>query len=147
MQSTSRAPELSATLSRLSCWIMLTRSLSASRDTRLAAVRSLASALRKLRAPRRADSSRPLENFHDAPVLQLRQRASLGDPDPVALARVVGLVVRVEVIRALHGLAVAAVTHAVDHGHHDRLVHLGGDHETLPHLAAGGSWLLGGLVG
>src|SRR6476646_4071117 len=97
MQSTSRAPELSATLSRLSCWIMLTRSLSASRETRLAAVRSLASALRKLRAPRRADSSRPLEDFHDPPVLQLRQRTGLRDAHAVALAGVVGLVVGIEV--------------------------------------------------
>src|SRR5712692_8792653 len=147
MHSTSRAPELSATFSRLSCWIMLLRSLSASRDTRLAAVRSRASALRKLRAPRDDDSSRSFQDFDDAPVLQLRQRTGLGDPHPVALAGVVALVVGIEVAGLLQRLAVAAVTDAVDHRDHHGLVHLGGDHDPLPDLAPGGALLLRGLFG
>src|SRR6266511_560507 len=87
MHSTSRAPELSATLSRLSCWITLSRSLAANRDTRLAGARSLASALCSLPFVRRA-SSRPLQHFDDAPPLQMRQRTGLRDPDAVDSPRV-----------------------------------------------------------
>src|SRR5262249_4780432 len=101
MHSTSRAPELSATLSRLSCWIM---------------------------------SARPLQDFHDAPALQLRERTRLGQAHPVALTGVVRLVVRVEVARLLHGLAVARVPDPVDDRDDHRLVHLRGDHEPFPDL-------------
>src|SRR5436190_4148929 len=107
MQSTSRAPELSATRSRLSCWII------GLFDSR---------------------SSRPFEHFDDPPVLQLRPWTSLGQPDAVALVRVVGLVVRVEMTRALHRLAVTRVSYAVDHRDDDRLVHLRGHHDPLADL-------------
>src|SRR5262245_18311971 len=119
MHRTSRAPELSATLRRLSCWFMR-----GSRSSRV--------------------SAGALEHFDDAPVLELRQGTGLGDAHAVALAGVVLLIVRVQVARALHRLAVAAVTHAVDDRDDDGLVHLGGHDDALAHLAARRS--LGGLL-
>src|SRR5579862_7703615 len=98
MHSTSRAPELSATRKRDSCWITTTTFA--------------------------GDSSCTLENFDHSPPLQLRKRARLAHADPVTLAHVVRLVVRVEVLRALHRLLVAAVPHPVDDRDHDGLVHL-----------------------
>src|ERR1700690_3570395 len=98
MHSTSRAPELSATRRRDSCWITATTFA--------------------------AGSSCTLEHFYDPPALQLRQRTGLAHPHPVTLTHVVGLVVRVQVLRALHRLLVAAVAHAVDDRDDHRLVHL-----------------------
>src|SRR5262245_35591537 len=113
MHKTSRAPELSATLSRLSCWII--------------------------------SSPRPFEHFDHSPALLLRQRPGLADPNAVALAGVVRLVVCVEALRALQRLAVATVLHAVDDCDDHRLVHLRRDHEPFPHLARVGT-PLGALV-
>src|SRR4051794_37388759 len=104
MQSTVLAPELSATLRRLSCWIIA--------------------------------SPGPFENFDDPPPLQLRSGTRLLDAHPVAFAEVVHLVVGVELRGALERLLVAAVAHAVDDGHHHRLVHLGGDDRALADFAA-----------
>src|SRR5262249_41610908 len=109
MHSTSRAPELSATRSRLSCWII-----------------GLFDSF--------ACSSRSFEHLDDAPVLQLRQGAGFGQADTIALVRVVGLVVRVQVTRALHRLAVTRVAHAVDDRDDDCLVHLGGNHDPFADL-------------
>src|SRR5690606_31623701 len=53
----------------------------------------------------------------------------------VAHVEVVGLVVHVELGRALHRLRVAAVPNAVDRGDHRGLVHARGDDEALTHLA------------
>src|SRR5687768_3824809 len=101
MQRTSRAPELSATLSRLSCWIIY-----------FPVARSL----------------RPLEDFDDPPALLAGEGARLRHPHAVTLPDVVGLVVGVQARRALEGLPVPAVPDAVDHRDHDGLVHLGGQH-------------------
>src|SRR5438477_3528967 len=106
MHSTSRAPELSATRRRDSCWIT------------------------------EAPSSGPLQHFHDAPTLQLRHRTGLAHAHPVAFTHVVRFVVRVEVLRALHGLLVAPVTHAVDDRDHHGLVHLDLYRDAFTHLAA-----------
>src|SRR5476649_75910 len=107
MHSTSRAPELSATLSRDSCWIM-----------RLS-----------LRLPG------PLEHFDDPPPLLARHRSRLLDANSVALANLVRLVVRVQPVRPLQRLAVARVTDAVDDADDHRLLHLRGDDDALTHLA------------
>src|SRR5437868_6322724 len=109
MQSTSLAPELSATFRRLSCWIMclLVRPLSG-----------------------------PFEDLDDAPALLAREGTGLRDPDPIALAGVVGLVVGVELAGLLHRLAVAPVLHAVHDRDHRGFVHLRGDHDALAYLAA-----------
>src|SRR3954471_22883761 len=106
MHSTSRAPELSATLSRVSCWIISSPGLAG-----------------------------PLEHFDDPPTLLARQRPGLLDAHAVALAHLVRLVVRIEPVRALEGLAVARVAHAVDDADDDGLVHLRRDDDALPHLA------------
>ena len=45
------------------------------------------------------------------------------------------LVVDVETLGALHGLAVARVAHPLDDGDDDGGLHLVGDHEALAHLA------------
>src|SRR4029077_8400313 len=111
MHSTSRAPELSATRRRDSCWITF------------------------------APSPGPLEDFDDPPALQLRERTGLAHAHTVALAHVVGLIVGVEVLRALHRLLGAPVTHAVDDRDHARLVHLDLHRDALTHLAAVGSRL------
>src|ERR1700742_239464 len=107
MHSTSRAPELSATLSRVSCWIIW--------------------------VPRRLP--RPLEHFDDPPALVARQRPGLLDAHAVALAHFVRLVVRVEPVRALEGLAVARVAHSVDDADDNRLVHLRRDDDAFSDLA------------
>src|SRR4051812_29553518 len=113
MHNTSRAPELSATLSRDSCWIT------------------------------GAPSSSPLEHFDDAPALQLRHRARFAHADPVPFAHVVGLVVGVEVLRALDRLLIAAVPDPVDDRDDNRLVHLDLDRDALTDLAAVRSGLRG----
>src|SRR3954447_25117468 len=76
MQSTSLAPELSATRRRGSCWIIGT-------------------------------SLRALQDFDDAPVLQLGQRTGLADAHPVTDLGLVGLVVGVDALGPLHRLGVA----------------------------------------
>src|SRR5262249_17567484 len=120
MQSTSRAPELSATLSRLSCWIMVSW------------------------APLLPGA---LEDLDHTPVLLPRDRARLREAHAIAFACVVRLVVRVQVVRALHRLAVAGVPNGVDDRDHDRLVHLGGDHRALADLAPGARGCVRGVVG
>src|SRR4051794_18185642 len=107
MHSTSRAPELSATRSRVSCWIMPW----------------------SLRLPG------PLEHFDHTPPLLARHGSSLLDAHAVALANLVALVVRVQPVGALERLAVARVTHAVDDADDDGLLHLRRDDDALAHLA------------
>src|SRR4051794_19640836 len=106
MHSTSRAPELSATRSRAFCWIT------------------------------EPPSPAPPHPFHAAPALQLRHRPRLAHAHPVAFAHVVGFVVRVQVLRALDGLLVPPVTHAVDDRDHHGLVHLDLHRDAFTHLAA-----------
>src|SRR5712692_3808866 len=111
MHRTSRAPELSATLSRLSCWINTV---------------SLARSLCSLRHNLKPSSLGSFEYFHYPPALEFRDRAGISDADAVALARIVGLVVRVQLAGPLQRLAVPAVAHAVDDRNEDGLVHLRG---------------------
>src|SRR6476619_6734515 len=107
MHSTSRAPELSATLSRVSCWIIC--------------------------SPCRLPG--PLEHFDHAPALLARHGPDLLDAHAVAFTDFVRLVVRVQPVGALQGLAVVRVTHAVDDAHDHGLLHLGGDDDPFTHLA------------
>src|SRR5215211_2739593 len=96
MQSSSRAPVLSATLSLDSCWIT-------------------------------GSSPGLLHDLGEAPVLRLREGPRLDDPDDVARARLVPLVVRVELHGAPDDLLVLRVQ--LDHVDldDDRLVALVGD--------------------
>src|SRR5690606_23997687 len=93
-----------------------------------------------------AGSSCPLQDLHEAPALQLRQRAGLLDPDAVADLGLVRLVVDVELLRPHHGLLVERVRLAGGHRDDRRLVHAGGGDDALPHLAGVGP-SGGGLVG
>src|SRR5262245_46273841 len=104
MQSSSRAPELSATFSRDSCWII---------SLYLAGF---------------------LDDVDQAPALGLRQGAGLDDADDVALAGLVALVVRVQPARAADDLLVGPVPAGDFDPHRDRLVALVGDDDALAHL-------------
>src|SRR6476620_6008731 len=102
MQRISRAPELSATLSLDSCWII---------------------ALPRL-----------LHYVDQAPALGLGERPRLDDPNHVALAGLVALVVRVQLGRAAHDLLVSAVTAGDVDADRDRFVALAGDDDPLTDL-------------
>src|ERR1700749_4482863 len=102
MQSSSRAPELSATLSRDSCWIICLPRL--------------------------------LDDVDQTPTLGLRKRAGLDDPDHVALAGLVALVVRVQRARAADDLLVGRMTAGEVDADGDRLVAFVGDDDALADL-------------
>src|SRR3979411_516945 len=110
MVSSSFAPLLSATLSRLSCWIT---------------------------GPflERQRSSGFLHHLDHAPALVLGDRPGLHDAHQIADPALVGLVVRLEVLAALHDLLVERVTATVGHLDHHRLVHLVRDHAPGAYLA------------
>src|SRR3954469_15285422 len=118
MQSTSLAPLLSATRSRVSCWIIRLAPASLADDPKAGSLSHLFA--------RCARSPCTLQDLEEAPALGLRQRPGLLDANAIALAGVVLLVVDVQLLGALQGLAVQRVAHAVDNLHHDGLVHLGG---------------------
>src|SRR5690606_19448583 len=101
MHSTSLAPLLSATRRRVSCWIIGAPLLG------------------------------PLEDLGQTPALVLGQRAGLHDPDAIALAGVVGLVVAEVALRARHDLAVAGMAAAGLDLDDDGLVHLRGGDDAL----------------
>src|SRR5262249_16692676 len=110
MQSSSRAPVLSATRRRDSCWITRPRL-------------SLARA-----------SLGHLDDLGEPPGLCPRQRPRLDDADDVAHVRLVALVVRVELLRPADHLLVARVhLHRLD-TNDDRLVHRARDDDTAPLL-------------
>src|SRR5918996_3323605 len=98
MQSSSRAPVLSATRSLDSCWI-------------------------NGHLPCRPSSLRGLHDLGEAPVLRLRKRSRLDDADDVPDLRLVLLVVRVELRRAPDHLLVARVELDRVDLDDDRLVH------------------------
>src|ERR1017187_6156949 len=81
IQRPSRAPELSAMRRRLSCWTTS------------------------------APLSRPLEHLLDPPTLQLGQGAGLGEAYTVADPHVVGFVMGVQALRALHGLGITGMAY------------------------------------
>src|SRR5437868_2818756 len=106
MQSSVRAPVLSATRTRVSCWIIAPSLL------------------------------RDLEHLGEAPVLALRQRPRLDDAHRVADLRLVALVVGVELRRAPDDLLVARMRlHRVD-ADDDRLLRRVGDDDAPALLAA-----------
>src|SRR4029077_19292371 len=95
MQSTSLAPELSATRNRDSCWITVPPAV-------------------------HGGSLGALQDFDAPPALQLRHRPDLGETHPVAHPQVIVLVVRVEPFGPLHRFGVPGVTDPFDDGHHRR---------------------------
>src|SRR4051794_30721592 len=103
MQRISRAPVLSATRKRDSCWITDGLLPCGSPDTR-----------------GRWSSFGYLHNLGQAPVLRLRQRSRFDNPDDVADLRLVLLVVGVEPRRAADDLLVLRMRlHGID-AHDDR---------------------------
>src|SRR5918995_855866 len=107
MQSSSRAPLLSAPRTRVSCWITSD-----------------------------PGSLGLLDDLRQTPALRLRERARLDDQDEVADVRPVALVVRVELRGAPDDLLVPRVgLHRVD-ADDDRLVHRGRDDHAAALLAA-----------
>src|SRR5438270_6200142 len=76
-----------------------------------------------------------LHDFDHAPALLLGKRSRLHDPDQVADAADVLLVVRLETHPALDGLLVKGVLGEVGDLHDDRLLHLVRDHVPGPRLA------------
>src|SRR5919108_5443049 len=106
MQRISRAPVLSATRRRDSCWITYGPSLC------------------------------DLKHLGEAPLLRLRERAGLDDADDVAHLRLVALVVGVELRRTADDLLVARVRLDRVDLDDDRLVHRARDHDAAALLAA-----------
>src|SRR3954464_13666067 len=106
MQSSSRAPVLSATRTRVSCWIMP------------------------------PDLSGLLQHLDEAPVLRLGQRARLDDAHGVPHARGVRLVARVELRRPADDLLLLPVPLDRPVHDDDRLVHRRGDDDAAALLAA-----------
>src|SRR3972149_4391430 len=112
MQRSSRAPVLSATFRRLSCWIT---------D----------------HAPRRSPALLcDLKDLGEAPALLFRDRGSLDETDGVADLGLVALIVRMELRRAAHDLLVSRVRlHDIDLDD-DRLVRSTRDDGALAFLTA-----------
>src|SRR5688572_33319283 len=105
MTSARLAPELSATRTMVSDWIMAQLLTSA------------------------------VDDLDHAPPLVLRQRARLHDAHRVAGLRVVLLVVRFHLRGARYHLAVAGVREAPLEANHDGLLHLVANYDTQAHLA------------
>src|SRR5690348_10956845 len=106
MQRSSRAPVLSATLRRLSCWITASPALAGH-----------------------------LEHLVEAPALGRRERPGLDDLHHVADLRLVLLVVRVELLRAADHLLVLRVRLDRLDADDDRLVHRRRHDDAAAHLA------------
>src|SRR5438105_14873635 len=156
MQRSSRAPVLSATRRRDSCWITephhLCRSCPMGTQAGGWQGRRARSYLERTGATEDAASHRParpsgcelcgwrgsLGRFHhlgEAPVLRLRERARLDDPDDVPHLRLVLLVVRVELRRPADDLLVARVRLDRVDLDDDRLVHRARDDDAAPLLS------------
>src|SRR5215212_6742250 len=116
MQRISRAPVLSATRKRDSCWITDGLLPYGPRGTR--------------------SSFGYLDNLGQAPVLRLGQRSGLDDPDDISHLGLILLVVGVEPGRAADDLLVLRMRlHRID-AHDDGLVHRARDDNTPTLLAA-----------
>src|SRR3954467_15157755 len=147
MHRISRAPVLSATRSRVSCWItsvsyvsQFSERLEAWRNGGPPSVRGRPEAGWLDGAPGRAARRTSLglfEDLHDPPPLGGGQRTGLHHQHAVADAARVLLVVHLELAGATQHLAVDGVLDAVLDLDDDGLVHLVTDHETLAHLALG----------
>src|SRR2546421_10251642 len=118
MHRISRAPVLSATRSRVSCWI-----------TSISYVCQFSGLCRSLAE----QSLGPFEDLHDAPPLGGRQRTSLHQQHPVADAALL-LVVRLQLAGTAHHLAVQRMLHLVLDRDDDGLLHLVADHVALTDL-------------
>src|SRR5438874_4299077 len=121
MHSSSLAPLLSATLRRVSCWIIGNK------------LPQRPGGLRKIEDV--VGSFRFLHDLYDAPALLLRDRPRLDDPDQVAHAALVLLVVSLESDALLHRLLVEGMSLQQGHLDDDCLVHLVRDHIAGPDLA------------
>src|SRR5215470_8819931 len=117
MHSSSRAPLLSATLSRVSCWIIRQAP--------------------EVRRSRSVDepSAGLLHDLDHPPALVPRQRPDLHDPDQVADRALVALVVGFEAHAVMDDLLVERVALAVGDLDHDGLVHLVRHHAAQAYLA------------
>src|SRR6266480_4890508 len=156
MQRISRAPVLSATLRRDSCWITerhLSRnscSGAAKTEQRKDAGSIRSRWLRMRPRTTRCDGLQPhpecegcrrwrslscLHDFREAPALRLGQRARLDDADDVADVRGVLLVVSVELHAPPDDLLVALVRGDQVDLDDDRLVHCARDHDAAALLA------------
>src|SRR5579884_2098259 len=157
MQSSSRAPVLSATRRRDSCWI-IERHLpcNSCAGTARTEQRKDAGSVRGYKPrtrprTRRCDSSQPypacegrggcrsfsdLDDLGEAPALRPRQRPRLDDADGVADVRRVLLVVRVELHAAPDHLLVLGMRLDQVDLDDDRLVALVGDDDAAPLLVA-----------
>src|SRR5688500_14558378 len=159
MQRISRAPVLSATRSRDSCWI--TDRHLPRRSCPIAAQgggwqgrreRPCLDGMGVTEDAARRRPARPsgcelcgrgrslcsLHDLRETPVLRLRERARLDDPDDIPDLGLVALVVDVEALGAPHDLLVAAVRLDRVDLDDDRLVGLVGDDGALALLAAAG---------
>src|SRR5262249_49384294 len=144
MHRISRAPVLSATRNRVSCWIT---SISYVCQFSGASRRSLAELRPRFARPDlplrpSGQSLGPFEDLHDPPPLGGGQRAGLHQQHPVADAARVLLVVRLQLAGSPHHLAVQRMLHLVLDRDDNGLVHLVADHQALTHLAAGARSLL-----
>src|SRR4051812_25805067 len=135
MHRISRAPVLSATRSRDSCWI-----------TSVSYVCQFSGRSPKLggtmvrRAGPRAGPTHSLglfEDLHDPPPLGGGERPGLHQQHPVADPARVLLVVRLQLAGTADDLAVQRVLDAVLDLDDDGLLHLVADHVSLAHLALG----------
>src|SRR5467141_919959 len=154
MTRISLAPELSATLSRVSCWTINPASggpterfgaqvvqLLGAAEHRSERMRACVSEERRLQrrrwaawapkirlaSPEAGSLLRLLHDFEHAPALLLGDGARFGDADEVAHAALVLLVVDLEPRALLHGLAVQPVGLRRAHLDDHGLVHLVGD--------------------
>src|SRR4051812_46085553 len=155
MQSSSRAPVLSATRRRDSCWITgeppgdgspplgcepqarQGRSLRSGWTARAQAGTQHCAAARAPEVNELSPGGSPsgLHDLCQPPALRLRQRTGLDDAHDVARLRRVALVVGMELGRAADHLLVARVrAHGLDLDH-DRLVHRGRDDDAAALLA------------
>src|SRR5438309_4561616 len=131
MTRISFAPELSATLRRVSCWT--TTALPHERGYR--GPREIADFVGWSAGFLAGPLLRLLHDLKYTPAFLLGDRARLGDADKVAHAAFVLLVVDLEAGPLLHGLPVKTVGLRRAHLDDDGLVHLVGDHGAQADLA------------
>src|SRR3954449_10294913 len=132
MHKISRAPVLSATRSRDSCWITGVSYVCQFFAAGGEAWRNEGPSGRPSTGP--THSLGLFEDLHDPPPLGGGQRTGLHQQNPVADAARVLLVVRLQLAGTAHHLAVQRVLDPVLDRDDDGLVHLVADHQALPDL-------------